>query len=340
MASINPSQSQISAEKDRVLAILLILVINSMGFVWFMGFLFQLSRLVYGVILVKKFRENLLGVPDASFNKIVCSIAGAFWKNRMPELYISPKIESPITIGLFDPIVIIPEKLLKTLSKNELKSILLYELAHIYHHDQVIGVIKRIVLAVHWWNPLVYIINRAHEQAREEVSDNYVLRELHPKVYIQCLADMAEKVCLITNFPTAVGMAGKCFTLSTREEHILSKKRSGSMCSKIYLKTITFGICLILTFGVAGLHGKVESDNPDDDLIKKQINGSVIHPVSLFEEGRTFLQEKVIEFEMIDKLDQGNSRVNSNAGTTFRNKLTDKPAMNLNKNNSLQSINL
>jgi beta-lactamase regulating signal transducer with metallopeptidase domain len=210
----------------------------------------------------------------------------------MPELYSSPKIESPITIGLFDPIVIIPEKLLKTLSENELKSILLHELAHIYHHDQVIGMIKRIVLAVHWWNPLVYIINREHEQAGEEVSDNYVLRELHPKVYTQCLADLAEKVCLITNFPSAVGMAGKCFTLSTRVEHILSTKRSGSMCTKIYLRTITFGTCLILTFGLAGLHGKVESDKPGDALIEKQINGFFIHLVSLSEEGRETFQEK------------------------------------------------
>jgi len=162
MVPTNPSQSQISIEKGMVhsdssnsphfnqLAILLILVINSMGFVWLMGFLFQLLRFVYGVILVKKFRGNLPGVPDASFNEMVRSIAGAFWKNRMPELYSSPKIESPITIGLFNPIVIIPEKLLETLSENELKSILLHELTHIYHHDQVIGVIKRIVLAVHW----------------------------------------------------------------------------------------------------------------------------------------------------------------------------------------------
>jgi Zn-dependent protease with chaperone function len=173
MAPTNPSQSKISIEKDMVhsdsstyphfnqLAVLLILVINSIGFIWFMGFLFQLSRLVYGVILVKKFRESLPSIPDASFGEIIRNIAGAFWKNHMPELYSSPKIESPITIGLFAPIVIIPEKLLKTLSENELKSILLHELAHIYHYDQVIGVIKRIVLAVHWWNPLVYIINRA-----------------------------------------------------------------------------------------------------------------------------------------------------------------------------------
>jgi tetratricopeptide (TPR) repeat protein/beta-lactamase regulating signal transducer with metallopeptidase domain len=336
----NPSQSQISFERDMIrlesassshskqLAILLILIVNFMGLVWLMGFLFQMTRLVYGVLLVKKFRDSLPSGPDASFNEMVRNIAGAFWKNRMPELYSSPKIESPITIGLINPIVIIPEKLFEALSENELKSILLHELAHIYHYDQVIGVIKRIVLAVHWWNPLAYIINREHEQAREEVSDNYVLRELHPKVYTQCLADLAEKVCLISNFPTAVGMAGECFSLPTRVEHILSKKRSVCMCTKIYVKTTTFATCLILTFGIAGVHGKVKSEKPGDVVIEKQENGSIINPVSLSEEGQSVLQGKVIEFEMIEKQDQDNFRVISNAGTALQTESSGKPALN------------
>jgi tetratricopeptide (TPR) repeat protein/beta-lactamase regulating signal transducer with metallopeptidase domain len=336
----NPYQSQIFVEKDMIhsesatsshskqLAILLILVVNFMGFVWLMGFLFQMIRLVYGVILVKKFRDGLPSGPNASFNEMVRNIAGAFWKNRMPELYSSPKIESPITIGLINPIVIIPEKLFETLSKNELKSILLHELAHIYHYDQVMGVIKRIVLAVHWWNPLAYIINREHEQAREEVSDNYVLRELHPKVYTQCLADLAEKVCLISNFPTAVGMAGECFSLPTRVEHILSKKRSVCMCTKIYVKTTTFAICLILTFGVAGVHGKVKSEKPGDAVIEKQENGSMINPVPLFEEGQRILEGKVTEIETIEKQGQDNSGVISNAGRALQTESSGKPTLN------------
>lgn len=108
-------------------------------------------------------------------------------------------MESPITIGLLNPIVIIPERLYGTLSENELKSVLLHELAHLYHHDHVVGVIKRIVLAAYWWNPLAYRINAEHDMAREEVSDNFVLSQLNPKEYSQCLATLAEKVSLISS---------------------------------------------------------------------------------------------------------------------------------------------
>jgi tetratricopeptide (TPR) repeat protein len=208
-----------------------------------------------------------------------------------------------------------------------LKSILLHELAHIHHRDQIIGVIKRIVLTVHWFNPLVYIINREYEQAREEVSDNYVLQELHPMVYTQCLADLAEKVCLISNFPAAVGMAGGCFNLRTRVEHILSNKGRVSMRTKIYLKTIVFTSCLVLTFGISGLHGKVKSVMPGDAVAEEQKNLSVINPVSLFEERPKLLQVKVAEVETIKTQDEDNSRVISNKGITLQYESSDQPVL-------------
>jgi hypothetical protein len=96
----NPAPPQSSLEKEMInsetvispsssiLGRLLILILNSMGFVWLMGFLFQLSRLGYGFVLVKRFRDSLPGVLDSSFNEMVRNVAVVFWKNHMPEIYI------------------------------------------------------------------------------------------------------------------------------------------------------------------------------------------------------------------------------------------------------------
>jgi hypothetical protein len=54
-----------------------------------------------------------------------------------------------------------------------------------------------------------YKISAEHSIAREEVSDNYVLSQLNPKVYSECLVGLAEKTCLISNLPATVGMADK-----------------------------------------------------------------------------------------------------------------------------------
>jgi bla regulator protein BlaR1 len=202
-----------------------------LGLIWIIGVLFQLFRLGYGLIVVKKFKRSLKAIKDASFNNMLSNIAVTlFRKGRLvPRLYRSSLIESPMAIGFIHPAIIIPEKLFTTLTDNELKSILLHEMAHICHYDQVTGIIKRFVIAFHWWNPFAYIINKEHEQAREEVSDNYVLNELSPGDYSRCLMNLAEKVSLISNIPFASGMAGKGFNLIKRVEQILSKQRSNAM---------------------------------------------------------------------------------------------------------------
>jgi beta-lactamase regulating signal transducer with metallopeptidase domain len=271
------------------------LFINSLGLIWIAGFLFLLLKLSYGLIFLQGFRFGLARMADRKFDSLVKGVAGVFDKRMLPQLYTSPKMESPITVGLLNPIVIIPEKLQATLSENELKSILLHELAHIYHCDHVVGVIKRIVLAAHWWNPLVYWINAEHDLAREEVSDNYVLRELQPKEYSQCLAALAEKVSLISSFPATAGMAGRRFSLVKRVENILSQQRSLDMRTSLNPKLLTFAVCAILTFFIAGLHGQVEMTPTSIAAMSPQTSNYNVQYLEL--EGRKLSPEKAAELE-------------------------------------------
>ncbi len=282
-----------------------IIFINALGIIWLMGVLFQVLRLGYGLIIVRMFKGNLEAVKDASFNNMLNNIAVTlFRKGRIiPRLYRSSLIESPMAIGFIHPAIIIPEKLLDTMSDNELKSILLHEMAHIYHYDQITGSIKRFVIAFHWWNPFVYIINREHEQAREEVSDNYVLNELSPADYSRCLMNLAEKVSLISNIPFASGMAGKGFNLIKRVEQILSSKRSNAMNTRLSFKTIVFVCIAVLTFSIAGIHARVKSvefNNTAKELLEPI---QVINIVSITKEDQKPVQENILEPKAFNEAD-------------------------------------
>ena len=77
------------------------LIINIMGFIWLTGIMLLLVRLGHSVVLSEKFRNNLLCVKEASVNGVLRNVAGTFWNKRLPELYSSPLVESPIAIGFF-----------------------------------------------------------------------------------------------------------------------------------------------------------------------------------------------------------------------------------------------
>jgi beta-lactamase regulating signal transducer with metallopeptidase domain len=231
------------------------------GILWAGGTIFMLLKLCYGLAFIRGFRFGLKRVANENISSVLNVTAQTFHKQRMLSLYTSTTVESPITIGIIYPVIIIPEKLFDTLSEDELKSILLHEQAHIYHYDHLMGVIKRLIVALYWWNPLIYCICFRHTIAREEVADNYVLKELNPRKYSECLAGLAEKICLISNLPSATGMAGNYLSLEQRVKNILSKKRKLKVNTGFICKVSAMILCGISTLLIAGCQLQISSQS-------------------------------------------------------------------------------
>ncbi len=284
-----------STESAAMTRIMIIALINLICLIWLAGIVIQLFRFGFNFLLIIKFKRSLSAITDRSFIEMSNSAAVSFGKKSPPKLFTSHRIESPVTIGLLNPIVIIPQKLFDCLNENELKSILLHELAHIYNYDHIIDLINRVIIAVNWWNPLIYIINKEHEQAREEVSDNYVLRELNPKTYIQCITDLAEKVTLICSLPTASGMAGQGSSLSKRVSKILSKKRNTAVNTGLAFKAAAFSISLFFTVGIAGLHGQNSTEASFSNIMER--SREISQRMDFEREGRNLTPEKAAELE-------------------------------------------
>jgi len=93
-------------------------------------------------------------------------------------VYVVDRMRTPAVFGLFKPKILIPEDLLIELSESELKHVLLHEMSHIRRHDILAGAIALGIAAVHWFNPLVWIIVRQFSADRELLCDRAVLRAL------------------------------------------------------------------------------------------------------------------------------------------------------------------
>ena len=261
--------------------------------IWGTGIVFMLARLFYGLIFLRGFRFGLTLVEDEKITKAMKTALTVFNVKRLPEVYISPKVESPITIGIFKPIMIFPESLYSGFKSNEIKSIILHEFSHIYHYDHLMGLVKRIVVAINWWNPLVYKICSEHSIAREDVSDNYVLSQLKPKIYSECLLELAEKTCLISNLPATVGMADKHISLEQRVKNILSKTRKIEMTTRKKIKGIIFGLTCSAVVFIGGVQYTLADDNAGK---KPQMDFRTYYKFSL--KGRKLSQEEAKKLEI------------------------------------------
>jgi len=227
-------------------------VINGIGLIWLAGFLLLLGRLLYGAASLRRFKKSLVRIQNVRLDNILRQAQKTFHFRSLPEVYASRSAKSPVVLGITRPLVVLPQKVYGKLNTKEIRSILFHELSHIYHKDQVTGVLQRIVTALYWWNPFVHTMSTDYSKAREEISDNHAIMGNNSREYAECLVNLAEKTALVNRLPFLQGLAVPHIPLRERICQILSKERIMATETK---KTTTFIILIgfVLSLGlVAG----------------------------------------------------------------------------------------
>lgn len=170
--------------------------------------------------------------------------AGEFLNPRT-EVRKTPLLDSPILIGLFRPILYLPDI---ELTEPELHDILIHEMTHRKRRDLLYKWLAMIVRALHWFNPLVYLITRQIEEECEISCDYQATRNLTPQEqrhYMQTI------LRLITDtkpnqYPLTTYMAGGKKLLCRRFAMIQSNKKS-----RKGLFLISLAVALVLVTSTA-----------------------------------------------------------------------------------------
>ncbi|UDQ98775.1 M56 family metallopeptidase [Lentisphaerota bacterium WC36G] len=240
-------------------------------YLWGAGIIFMLSEIILGLKFLTNFKRNLKLLKNQHSFTIFEKTSVIFKMKQIPKVYKTKQIESPLTLGLFSPILVLPENDLDSLTNDQLASIALHEFSHIYHRDHLFGIFKRIIIACYWWNPILYKISNIHSIAREDVCDNYVLSQLDSVTYSKCLVDLTDRATSLNsyNLPATAGMASSHLNLKVRIKNILSTKRNKQMKNSRSLK---YSAAVVVCFFVAligGIHCTFAENN--DKKIKKKL---------------------------------------------------------------------
>ena len=109
-------------------------------------------------------------------------------------LLTSSELKSPISWGLFRPVILLNEEALT--ATGEAEAIIAHELAHVRGLDWAKLLLGRVATALFWFNPLVWVLAREAHQLREETADDAVLAANVAGVdYAQLLVGVARHDC-------------------------------------------------------------------------------------------------------------------------------------------------
>jgi bla regulator protein BlaR1 len=91
------------------------------------------------------------------------------------EVRSSPGLLEPGVVGLFDPVLLVPDGIAERLTPPQLVAVLGHELCHVRRRDNLTSAIHMIVEAVFWFHPLVWWIGARLVEERERACDEAVL---------------------------------------------------------------------------------------------------------------------------------------------------------------------
>lgn len=88
-------------------------------------------------------------------------------------LLMSNELPSPVSWGVIRPVILLNAK--ATEAQDEAEAIITHELAHVSRLDWAKLLLGRIVVALFWFNPFVWLLGREAHQLCEEAADDMVL---------------------------------------------------------------------------------------------------------------------------------------------------------------------
>lgn len=140
--------------------------------------------------------------------------------NRRVKIYRCDEIETAFVLGIFRPKIYVPTEA----QGESLTLIVRHEQAHIRRHDPALKLFFFLMLAVHWFNPLVWLAYFLLSRDIEEAADASVIEGFstpEKETYASALLTVSDKNLRLLSLPVAFGEV----PLKSRVSRVFSFRR-------------------------------------------------------------------------------------------------------------------
>ncbi len=153
-------------------------------YVWLVGIA---GLVIYSAVTYRKLRKKLIGALPLGEN-----------------IYLADHIDSPFVLGIWQPKIYLPS----ALGEEERGYIIAHEQQHIHRLDHIIKLVAYIALALHWFNPLVWVAYILFCKDMEMSCDERVIRKMGGHIradYSASLLNLATGRRILSVTPLAFG---------------------------------------------------------------------------------------------------------------------------------------
>jgi beta-lactamase regulating signal transducer with metallopeptidase domain len=202
--------------------------LQTVAILWTLFSLVLLVRLAVGYCVLRSLKSTATpALPDWQLRlRRLCSTHGI---RRHPQLLVSSHVAGPMSLGFFQPVIVIPQALLATLSHSEIEHIVLHELAHLQRRDDWSNLAQKLIEAALPIQPAVHWLGYQMSLVREMACDDWVIAATGtPEPYAAVLTKVAELSQWQRAGVLAAGAAGNRSQLFRRVCQMLDGRRNAA----------------------------------------------------------------------------------------------------------------
>jgi len=162
---------------------------------WLLGTSAMLGRASVKVAGAEKLRRACQPIDDPRITELVAAASRAVKLTRRVRVAVTNQLTSPAVVGVLVPTLILPLSLITMLSPEQLRFVLLHELAHIRRRDYLANLFQLFAEALFFFNPAVWWLSHQIRREREACCDALAI-ELSgaPADYARTLVSVAETI--------------------------------------------------------------------------------------------------------------------------------------------------
>ncbi|MBC7828486.1 MAG: hypothetical protein H7122_12120 [Chitinophagaceae bacterium] len=170
-------------------------------------------------------------------------VAAQMGIKKSVSIWLSDLVDTPLTIGFWKPVILLPVAAINHLSIQQAESIVLHELNHISRNDYFINLLIACMDIILFFNPFVRILTHIIKNERENSCDDMVLQFRYDAGQYANALLLLEKNRVHTGALTMNATGRNKKLLLNRVERILNKK---STCSAINQKLVAYALSAFL----------------------------------------------------------------------------------------------
>jgi WD40 repeat protein/beta-lactamase regulating signal transducer with metallopeptidase domain len=157
---------------------------------WLLGVLAFLGHALVRLALLYRWARRARPVRDPEWTAGLTSLAARYGLPAV-ELRESPAVASPLTLGLFRPVILLPP-CRRTWPAEQRALILAHELAHVRRRDFLAGLVAEVAACLCWFHPLVRWLAGRLRLEQEYTADAWAVSAANDATnYVRCLARLA-----------------------------------------------------------------------------------------------------------------------------------------------------